>query len=196
MVSIRVNTLQHIYSKTPLGQQAIASRSIPMLASERRVLILIDGERNIAELYQQLNHHDVLALVDQLQAKGLIRRIGGEDASPLVISAATPSQPSPAPSATRLPVPTPPPPALGQSAAIALDEATLHAVKSLMISSSQQGLGLMAARLVREIEDIRDAQTLKATMARWNMALRESRSAAAQADQLLQTAKALLPMAA
>ncbi len=177
LMSIRVTTLQLIYCKTPLGQKAITSRSMPLLALERRVLILIDGERTVAELYQLLSQKNIFESIASLKEKGLIRCIAGEDP----------------------PVPTPPPPVphfISASASmISLADADLSAVKSLMISSSRQGLGLMAVRLVQDIEEINDAQTLKATMARWNMALRESRSAAAQADQLLQEAKALLPAA-
>jgi hypothetical protein len=172
-MSIRTNLLPLIYGKTPQGQEAIATRSVPLLAVERRVLILIDGERSVAELYRQLNHQDVVGLIGALEGKGLIALVRGEYA--------------------RLPLAKPAVSRPSVPAVASLPAEDLLAVKSLMIRSSQQGLGLLAARLVREIEEINDAPTLKATMARWNMALRESRSVAAQADQLLQTAKALLP---
>ncbi|QLI82685.1 hypothetical protein HZU75_14755 [Chitinibacter fontanus] len=175
----RAQMLQQTYAKTPLGQQAIATRAVPLLAAERRVLILIDGQRNGAELYQQLNLHNLFDMIAALEQQGLIYPMLSQS------SVVTPPTPTPPPK----------PPQVIPSAASVLNEAALSEVKQLMINSSRQAMGLLATRLVRDIEDIKDLPSLKTTMARWNMALRESRAVAAQADQLLQTAKAMLPVA-
>jgi len=72
-----------------------------------------------------------------------------------------------------------------------VDPLALLEIKLLMQESIQQNLGLLGADLKKQVAAIRDAAGLRATMARWYMALRESRKGADSADALLQKARAL-----
>ena len=78
-----------VLAKTEKGLQEIQHRGAALTAAARRVLILVDGQRSVAELTHELAHHaDVAALLDQLQALGLVRPIG----KPGAVAAVGPSE--------------------------------------------------------------------------------------------------------
>ncbi len=58
---------QRIFSKTPLGTQEMASRSLGLTPLQRRVLILLDGKRSLADVAVLVPGHDVAAC---LRAEG------------------------------------------------------------------------------------------------------------------------------
>jgi hypothetical protein len=72
-----------------------------------------------------------------------------------------------------------------------IDPLALLEIKLLMQESTQQYLGLLGADLKKQIAAIRDAAALRAIMARWHMALRESRKGSELADGLLDKARGL-----
>ena len=61
-----------IFTKTPLGQQEIQSRSLSLPPLLRRVLVLIDGQRRVKELEAFVLGHDIVTLLTELLAKGCI----------------------------------------------------------------------------------------------------------------------------
>lgn len=64
---------EDVYRKTPLGQEEIQRRRFGLSARERRVLILIDGRKTLAELDEVLiNIEDFPDIVQRLGAAGLI----------------------------------------------------------------------------------------------------------------------------
>ncbi|QLG88286.1 hypothetical protein HQ393_08515 [Chitinibacter bivalviorum] len=171
-MSIHSSTLNQVYYKLPRGLKAIHTRddSNALNAQQRRLLILIDGERTVADLMQMLGTVELIASLQLLNEQGYI----GTEPSRLSELSLTPT------------------PAAATETTRTIDPERMEAVKQLMLSSSQQCLGLMAKPLIREIEEIRCEKTLKTTLARWNMALRESRTATQHADQFLKAAKTLL----
>lgn len=63
---------QRIFSKTPLGTQEMASRSLGLTPLQRRVLILLDGKRSLADVAVLVPGHDVAELVEQLVAHACV----------------------------------------------------------------------------------------------------------------------------
>jgi hypothetical protein len=176
-MNIQTSTLQHIYGKTPRGKQAIAVRDLALSAHLRRLLILIDGERSVAQLFKLLSTQTLLAELATLVELDLIAL----DTPNIIATKVIPD--IAAPTLTN---------ASNSQSTTLLDLEKLMAIKQLMISSSEQHLGLMAQPLIRDIEAIDNDKKLKMTLARWNMALRESRSATQHADHFLKAAKSLL----
>jgi hypothetical protein len=71
-----------VLAKTEKGLQEIQHRGAALTAAARRVLILVDGQRSVADLVHELAHHaDVAVLLDQLQVLGLVRPIGNPGAA-------------------------------------------------------------------------------------------------------------------
>jgi hypothetical protein len=77
-----------IFSKTPLGQQEIQSRSLGLSGLVRRILVLIDGKRNGSELGGFVVGHDISTIVSELMNHGCIDAIAVEPpaAEPEVIA--------------------------------------------------------------------------------------------------------------
>ncbi|GHD68459.1 hypothetical protein [Jeongeupia chitinilytica] len=172
-----------VYSKTARGQAEIDARSLGLSARARRLLILIDGRRTLAEIAVILGHDTLPPLLAELQAQGCIGT-PGETAS----EAGATVEPAPAPS----PVQSVPPAVTQQPKPIdALDPIRIVKAKELMTESAQTFLGLMGRGLISEIEAVSDTPALKNAIARWNMALRESRKAGPYADEFVQAVKVL-----
>jgi hypothetical protein len=64
-----------VYAKTPKGAAEVASRSGAVSLAARRVLIMIDGRRTIADLAPLARTGEVSAIVEQLEAQGLVQPV-------------------------------------------------------------------------------------------------------------------------
>jgi hypothetical protein len=66
-----------VYAKTAKGVAEVGTRSGAVSLAARRVLIMIDGKRSIAELGPLTQATDVGAIVEQLEALGLVQPADG-----------------------------------------------------------------------------------------------------------------------
>jgi hypothetical protein len=143
-----------LYMKTAEGSAEVAARSPRLNMTQRRVLIMADGKRTIAELAQlvpQGNIEEVLAL---LIGMGLIGRIpdGTESAA-----AAAAIEPLDVPTITGVaPPPTLSPPPGEPEPVMTLDEAKRRAVRELT-----DRLGPGADSLAMKIEACRSADEFR-----------------------------------
>jgi len=163
-----------VYRKTAAGRAELDRRSAGLSPRQRQLLILVDGRRTEAELAALIGGSDALAeLLAVLRAKGLVADAAGGDEE----TGHTTIQPAPeAPPAQHSVLP---------------DE-RLAAIHRLMKDSARQHLGVLARELDAVIEHARCPRTLQAAVARWHLALRESRSGQAEADTLLGAVRALI----
>ncbi|WP_432719622.1 hypothetical protein R0381_000239 [Jeongeupia wiesaeckerbachi] len=169
-----------VYSKTAQGQADIDARSLGLSARARRLLILIDGRRTLAEIATVLGHAELAPLLAELQARACITAAGALTVPDAAPQPSAPSAPPASPTPTQRPQPID-----------AVDPIRIIKAKALMTESAQTFLGLMARGLISEIEAVSDTPALKNAIARWNMALRESRKAGPYADEFVQAAKVL-----
>ena len=65
-----------VYDKSPKGQQEVNSREAGLSMMERRVLILINGEKEVGELAKLSLCDDIGAVVKRLVESGLIELVG------------------------------------------------------------------------------------------------------------------------
>ena len=72
MPDTEFNPLTAVYTKTAAGQQEIASRALGLAPLVRRVLVLVDGQRNGADLAAFAGGQDIAAIVTELIEKGCI----------------------------------------------------------------------------------------------------------------------------
>ncbi len=68
-----------IYCKTAKGLQEVAERTHGLEKRVRRLLIMVDGSRDVAELSAFARAGEVEATLRQLEGLGLIERAGSED---------------------------------------------------------------------------------------------------------------------
>lgn len=163
-----------VYRKTAAGRAELDRRSAGLSPRQRQLLVLVDGRRSEEELAALIGGSDVVAeLLAVLRAKGLVAdAVQAEEAF-----GHTTVQPAPAAPPAPHPV---------------LPDERLAAIHRLMKDSARQHLGLLARELDAVIEHARCARTLQAAVARWHLALRDSRTGHAEADALLGAVRALI----
>lgn len=167
------DTNQVIYSKTAKAIDELAGRRHGLRPRPRQLLILLDGKRPIQEIADMFGAQDLPQLINELSRDGFI--------------AATKQKSS---------TTSPPAVAQAQQAASMIEPARLVRAKAYLIEISRQHLGLMAANLNREIHAADTDSSVRAALAHWNMALRESRSGAEIASPSLQQAQHILGLSA
>lgn len=86
-----------VFAKTTLGLEEIQQRTLRLPLLTRRVLLLVDGRRTVAELATLAGNADVAGLLADLQQRGCIERVA--------------AAPAPRAAPARAPAPAPEPPA-------------------------------------------------------------------------------------
>lgn len=146
-----------LYTKTAEGTAEVAARSPRLNMTQRRVLIMADGKRTVAELAQfvpQGNIDEVLAL---LIGMGLIGRSGGDSEPEVAAGAAEAAEPLDVPTVTGGQPPPTLSPAPGEpEPVLTLDEAKRRAVRELT-----DRLGPGADSLAIKIEGCRSADEFR-----------------------------------
>src|SRR5262249_7287182 len=64
-----------VYAKTAKGAAEVASRSGAVSLAARRVLIMIDGKRTLAQLAPLARTGEISAIVEQLETQGLVQPV-------------------------------------------------------------------------------------------------------------------------
>jgi hypothetical protein len=65
-----------VFAKTPRGIAEVAVRGGALSLTARRVLIMVDGRRSIAELAPLLRPGEIDTVVAQLEMQGFVQRLG------------------------------------------------------------------------------------------------------------------------
>jgi DNA-binding MarR family transcriptional regulator len=71
-----------VYTKTPKGMAEVTTRGGALSLASRRVLIMIDGRRTVADLAPLLKPGEIDGVIATLEAAGFVQRVGGEHARP------------------------------------------------------------------------------------------------------------------
>lgn len=171
-----MSTLALVYSKTDAGRQELQQRTRKLSARARQVLVLIDGQRALAQLADTLVGSDVSTLVVELESAGLVAK--ALDPGPVAVGVSA----APAPLLAAEPI-------IVQRE---ISSAELAQVKQLMADTARQHLGLLAQELVRRIQCAASAEQLRPCVRHWHLALRESRQGGALATGYLNVVRAVL----
>ncbi len=71
-----------VYAKTAQGAAEVSTRAAGLSLTARRVLIMIDGKRSVAELVPYANPNDIGTVIEQLEGKGLVYPAHAVDIAP------------------------------------------------------------------------------------------------------------------
>ncbi|MTW13853.1 hypothetical protein GM658_24885 [Pseudoduganella eburnea] len=167
----RIRLRGTVFGKTAAGRAEVGQRSAGLTARQRSVLIMLDGQKSLADIGPLVGEDEMLAAVEGLLRKGLV----GISSAPASAAA----------------VAKPEPPALSPRAA-GVGAAALAAARDLMAVAARQHLGLLAADLVRRIEHAKDESQLAGVIGLWHVSIRESKTGKPCAEDLLAEARALL----
>jgi hypothetical protein len=179
MNSIPTSMLKTIFRKTSAGDQEILTRQLGLSAKQRRVLILIDGEKSIGALNRLVLAADLLPAISRLKELELIQSEQNQQLEQIKIK----PQPIQAPQTIQVQYLTAKP---------TLDSVRLNAIKALMIDSSESLLGVFGKTLVEKIKVLNDESELSSTITQWNLSLRESKKGQHHAEQYLEAIKTLM----
>ncbi|MBA4176981.1 MAG: hypothetical protein C0505_10550 [Leptothrix sp. (in: Bacteria)] len=153
-----------VFAKTAAGQQEIRQRSLRLPPLPRRLLVLVDGKRTVAELALLVPGHDVVPLLDELMAKACIEA--------LPTSVGMPSAPEP------LPTPPPPPPPAAADPLAGLPSPAYRSAqqfdmaRNFMINTLEAMLGQDSRlELIGQIMSSQGAAELRQHHAAWETAL-------------------------
>ncbi|MBM5571428.1 MULTISPECIES: hypothetical protein [Deefgea] len=179
MNSIPTSILKTIFRKTSAGNQEILTRQLGLSAKERRVLILIDGDKSVSALNKVVLEVDLLPAIIKLQALELIHSSQNQQLEQAQVEndpIDTIEQQRDEPVKTDS----------------TLDFARFNAIKALMIDSSETLLGVFGKPLVEKIKVLHDESELSNTITQWNLSLRESKKGQQHAEQYLEAIKTLM----
>jgi hypothetical protein len=151
--------LSKVFVKTERGRAELTQRSAGLNSKQRSVLIMLDGQKQLVELDTPMGGTELAAVASVLLERGLVAAPAAANpaAAPPGASTRTGLEPAPATTATAQ-----------------LSAKLLH-IKSLMTSSAETYLGLMAADVVRRVEQAGNEAQLLAVLGHWHMAMRESK---------------------
>lgn len=162
-----------IYRKTDLGRAEIGTRQAGLSAVQRRLLILFDGQRDLATLREMLALADFDVQLSSLLALGLIEPVAGT------------SKPA---AVKNIPRAVPPAPAAFPPGS----ESRVAEVLHMMVASSREYAGLHGEEIARLAQAAQNPELLRRCMVRWKLVLQESRGGAALAAEYFERAQAML----
>ncbi len=98
-----------VFAKTPKGAEEIQQRTLRLNLLQRRVLLLVDGRRAVAELDTLAGNADAKALLAELLGLGCVERVAAAAPPAPSASPAAPTRPTPLAPADGGPAGLPPP---------------------------------------------------------------------------------------
>lgn len=194
-----------VFSKTDKGREEMTKRAYGLGPLQRRVLILIDGSKDLEtlaemipalaaggqlqEILEHLLQHDFIASIDSDAGSRTYPGKQSDVVNPADVppAAAAPTDPADLPQSPSVA-------AAGAGAGTALteDPATIRMVKDFMTTTAQTYLGLLSAPVIQRIEQARTAAQLMTVAGHWNMALRDSQQGKRFASPYLEQVKSAL----
>ncbi|HSH97127.1 MAG TPA: hypothetical protein VK954_02445 [Methyloradius sp.] len=169
-----------IFEKTPAGLAEINAENRALNVRQRQILILIDGKRSSDELQAGLKNTNVLEVLLELETLGFVVDV---DKKPAIIEAtdiAAISEVITTPTAYTL------------DTEIHLNEDQVNTVKEILLSSTDEYLGIMGRSMKSTIITATGYLQIKACVSQWHMAMRESKLGRVVAGNLMEQVQATL----
>lgn len=146
-----------IYGKTPLGTQAVETRTPPLPPRNRQILIMLDGRRDSAEFEKAFGAEAVAGILQSLVDAGLIESM----AAPVQSA----SQASASASASATAATAAPP---------AATDPRLEEIRALLVDSTRGYTGPSGKALVQRLREAPDLPALLALRGEWTRTLAQN----------------------
>lgn len=163
-----------IYEKSTAGQLEITGDRRALSMKHRQVLIMVDGKRTDDDIKNNLPNMNVAETIADLERLGYIYNTASPAKSPSAISIVPP--PALTPAAPETPI----------------SAEQLAAVKEIMVTSTNECLGIMGRGMAQKIEAVQNRGELKVWVSQWHMAIRESRLGKPLASVLMEQVQHIL----
>jgi len=169
-----------IFEKTPAGLAEINAENRALNVRQRQILILIDGKRSSEDLQAGLKNTNVSEILLELQRLGFIRLVEQKSSIPEQDESAIPAEVITTPTAYTL------------DTEIHLNEDQVNTVKQILLSSTDEYLGIMGRSMKSTIITATGYLQIKACVSQWHMAMRESKLGRVVAGNLMEQVQATM----
>lgn len=149
----------YVKSNAALVEFQQGNRSLSL--RHRQLLIMVDGKRTDSEIAKIFNSNQAIAMLVDLEKLGFINSGKVSNQSVFNVHQAVPDS-------------TP------------LSQEHIIYIKTFLSEEAQLQLGLMSRDIEQRIALVNNAENLKSCVARWHMAIRESRNGRTVADKLME----------
>jgi hypothetical protein len=180
-----------IFAKTDLGREEIQHRSLRLAPLLRRLLLLVDGERDVAQLTPFVAGQDVAAMLHELTELGCVQAVAAPASPPVTAPAAaaaadlrdrpgaartdpTPAGANPSPA---LPADLPDPASRAPAQVEMARNFMINTINALLEPNTR-------LTLVKKIFDSADAAALREHYPQWDAAISSSWSGARRITEL------------
>lgn len=153
--------MQKIYTKSDAARIEFQQGNRSLSLKHRQLLIMVDGKRSAIEIAKIFNSDLVIQMLLDLEKLGYI----SSDKNPKQFNI---SEKQSNPDAKKL------------------SDQHLIYIKTFLIEESQLQLGLMSREIEQKIALVENSDDLKSCIARWHMAIRDSRNGRTVADKLME----------
>lgn len=188
-----------VFVKTAKGRDEIAQRGNELNPRQRRVLIMIDGSRDLDALAVLIPEQELADAITFLAERQYIETSAEVHKKPQLVAL---KKPESADSPAAEPVVKHAPPLLVLAAVkpeaapadngLTNDPATIRQVKDFMTTTAQTYLGLLGSDVIQRIERAKDAAQLMSVVGHWHMALHDSKQGGRFAAPYLEQVKTSL----
>lgn len=161
-----------VYEKSTLGFMEFTTEKRTLGVRERQVLLLVNGTRNLDDLEKFFKKGLLLDTLKKLETEGYIQRPAGQNNQQQASYSATPTTARPISETPQNTAPICP--------------AKLAAVKSILITATDDYLGIMGRNIKVRIESCTQEDDLKQCISSWHMAMRESKLGRESASFLME----------
>ena len=161
-----------VFCKTEKGQEEVAQRRFGLDMRQRRVLIMMDGTKNLSTIKEMMPNDTLGSIISFLVEQGFVAQTekSSRNASAVIVDSAAALDPA----RTSRIVSTPRAAAPG-APGLLQDAEKIREVKDFMTTTATTYLGLLSAGVIHHIERAEGAAQLMAMVGPWHMALRESK---------------------
>lgn len=197
MSSSSTQLANSVFVKTAKGRDEIAQRGSELNPRQRRVLIMIDGNRDLEALAALIPEQELADAITFLAQRQFIETAAESHKKPQLVALKKP-EPADSPAAEFVAKHAPPllavvkPEAEPADNGLTKDPETIRQVKDFMTTTAQTYLGLLGSDVIQRIERAKDAAQLMSVVGHWHMALHDSKQGGRFAAPYLEQVKTSL----
>lgn len=151
-----------IYIKSELALQEFQQSSRTLSLKHRQLLIMVNGRRTNSQIAQAFNSEQAIQMLADLEKLGYL--VNANTTQATEYKQAQDVQPR----------------------SVELSSEHLMFIKTFLVEESQLQLGLMSREIEQRVALVQSAEDLKPCIARWHMAIRDSRNGRTVADKLME----------
>jgi hypothetical protein len=150
-----------VYIKSSKAKKEFEDGNRSLSLKHRQLLIMVNGQRTSSQIAQIFNSELAIKMLSDLEKLGYVVAAGSDEKLNTNTTQA-------------------------RSVDDSLSQEHLVFIKTFLIEEAQLQLGLMSREIEQKIALVQNSDDLKSCIARWHMAIRDSRNGRTVADKLME----------